>query len=54
MRSNLAAIASVMGLTFLVFPARAQESTKTANIEDLLKMSNMSHCPSRSTVRFAR
>ncbi len=41
MRSNLAAIASAVALTFLVFPARAQESTKSANIEELLKMSNM-------------
>jgi uncharacterized protein len=41
MRSNLAAIASAVALTFLVFPARAQESTKTANIEELLKASNM-------------
>ena len=41
MNSKLAAIASAVLLTFLVVPARAQESTKTANIEELLKVSNM-------------
>ena len=41
MNFRLAAIASVVALTFLVFPAGAQESTKTANIEELLKVSNM-------------
>jgi hypothetical protein len=41
MRSNLAAIASAVALTFLVFPASAQESTKTANIEELLNVSKM-------------
>lgn len=41
MRFNLAAVASAGALTFLVFPARAQESTKAAHIEELLKVSNM-------------
>jgi len=41
MKFELAATAIVVTLTFLVFPARAQESTKTANIEELLKLSNM-------------